>query len=63
MLPIGHHSDYDLKYFRKDHTLTKDFLINIIINDPKYKEYIPDNISLKSITRDYMLSVSLILIV
>ena len=58
LLPIGHHSDYDLKYFRKDHTLTKDFLINIIQNNQIYQSYLPDNINLKSISRDYILSVS-----
>ena len=62
LMPIGHHADYDLKYFRKDHILTKDFLINIIQNDQKYRDYIPDNIALKSLTRDYLLSVSFILI-
>lgn len=62
LLPIGHHVDYDLKYFRKDHTLTKDFLLNIIKNDQIYQSYLPDNTDLKALSRDYLLSVSIYII-
>ena len=57
-MPLGHHTDYDLKYFRKDHLLTKEFLITIIKNNGDYQEYIPDNLDLKLLSRDYILSVS-----
>ena len=60
LLPLGHHSDYNIKYFRKGNVLTKEFLINIINEDPAYKQYLPDNISIKSLSRDYILSVSTI---
>lgn len=59
LLPIGSNADYDLKYFQKEHTLTKDFLINIIKNDQIYPSYLPDSVNLKSLSRDYLLSVSL----
>ena len=62
LLPLGHHSDYSLKYFRKDKILTKEFLINIIQNDALYKPYFPDNIKLSNITRDFLLSVRIYLI-
>lgn len=58
LLPLGHHTDFHLKYFRKDNVLTKDFLIKIIEEEPSYKLYLPDGIELKSLTRDYILSVS-----
>ena len=58
LLPIGHHTDFHLKYFRKDNLLTKEFLIKIINDEPNYKLYLPDNIEIKSLSRDYILSVS-----
>ena len=54
-----HHVDYDLKYFWKEHALTKDLLLNIIKNDQIYQSYLPDNTDLKALFRDYLLSVSL----
>ena len=59
LLPLGHHNDFNLRYFRKDHILTKEFLIGIISKDPNYKIYMPDNIELKTLSHDYLLSVSL----
>lgn len=59
LLPLGHHSDFHLKYFRKEHILTKQFLIEILKKDPSYNLYLPDGVELKSLTRDYILSVSL----
>ena len=43
LLPLGHHTDFNLKYFRKDNLLTKEFLIKIINEEQKYKLYLPDN--------------------
>ena len=60
LLPIGHHTDFHLKYYRKDNLLTKEFLVKIINEEQKYKLYLPDNIELKSLSRDYILSVSLL---
>lgn len=60
LLPLGHHTDFNLKYFRKDSLLTKEFLIKIINDEPNYKLYLPDNIELKSLSRDYILSVSVL---
>ena len=62
LLPLGHHSDYNIKYFRKDKILTKEFLINLIQNDARYKPYFPDNAKLSNITRDFLLSVRTYLI-
>lgn len=58
LLPLGHHNDYNFKYFKKVHILTKDFLTSIINKNQAYAQYIPDNTSIKSLSRDYILSVS-----
>ena len=58
LLSIGHYTDFHLKYFRKDNLLTKEFLIKIINDEPNYKLYLPDNIEIKSLSRNYILSVS-----
>ena len=62
LIPLGHHSDFNLRYYRKDKVLTKAFLIKIIQDKEEYKDYFPDNIKFENITRDFLLSVSKFLI-
>ena len=38
--------------------LTKSFLIEIIKDKPKYSEYLPDNVKLENISKDYLFSVN-----
>ena len=56
---MGKHSDYKLNYFRSDKSLTKEFLLNIIRAKNVYNKFLPDNIKLENLSRDFMFSVSL----
>ena len=57
-LPIGFQTGFNLNYFRKGETLNKSYIINKIKNNPKLKDYLPDNVSPMSLTRDFLLTVS-----
>ena len=59
-LPVGFQTGFNLNYFRKGETLNKAYLINRINNNPKFKDYLPDNVSLMSLSRDFLLAVSLL---
>jgi hypothetical protein len=58
-LPIGFQTGFNLNYFRKGETLNKAYIISKIGNNQKFKEYIPDNVSLMSLSRDFLLTVSI----
>ena len=62
MLPIGKHTDYKLKYFRGDGSLTKDFLIKIIKSKIAYNKFLPDGIKYENLSKDFLFSVRNILI-
>ena len=57
-LPVGFQTGFNLNYFRKGETLNKAYIINRINNNPKFKDYLPDNVSLMSLSRDFLLTVS-----
>lgn len=57
-LPVGFQTGFNLNYFRKGETLNKAYIINRINNNPKFKDYLPDNVSLMSLSRDFFLTVS-----
>ena len=57
-LPVGFQTGFNLNYFRKGETLNKAYIINKINNNPKFKDYLPDNVSLMSLSRDFLLTVS-----
>lgn len=57
-LPVGFQTGFNLNYFRKGETLNKAYIINKIANNPKFGEYLPDNISPMSLSRDFLLTVS-----
>lgn len=59
-LPIGFQSGFHLSYFRKGETLNKEYIINKISGNPNFKYYIPDGISPMSLTRDFLLTVSIL---
>ena len=58
-LPVGFQTGFNLNYFHKGETLNKYYIINKISNNPKFSEYLPDNISLISVSRDFLLTVRL----
>lgn len=62
LFPIGLHMDYGLGCFGGGRVLAEDFLINVILNEGKYKYYLPGGVSLKSVSRGCLLSVNLDLI-
>ena len=62
-LPVGFQTGFNLNYFRKGETLNKTYIINKIINNPKFKDYVPDNISLMCLSRDFLLTVSLLFLI
>ena len=57
-LPVGFQTGFNLNYFRKGETLNKLYIINKLGNNPKLKDYLPDNVSPMSLTRDFLLTVS-----
>ena len=61
LLPIGRHNDFRLNYFRNGGILTKEFLIKIVKSKVEYAPYLPDNIKLESLSKDFLFSVSIIL--
>ena len=60
-LPVGFQTGFNLNYFHKGETLNKCYIINKISNNLKFSEYLPDNISLMSLSRDFLLTVRLYL--
>ena len=57
-LPVGFQTGFNLNYFRKGETLNKAYIINKINNNPKFKDYLPDNVSPMCLSRDFLLTVS-----
>ena len=57
-LPVGFQTGFNLNYFRKGETLNKAYIINKINNNPKFKDYLPDNVSTFCLSRYFLLTVS-----
>lgn len=57
LLPIGGHSDFKLSYFRGDGVLTKNFLIKIVKSKKDYEKFLPDEIKLENLSKDFLFSV------
>ena len=47
-----------MPYFRGEGLLTKKFVISLIKGKPKYLEYLPDNVRLENLSKDFLFSVS-----
>ena len=60
-LPINMSSGFDLPYFKNGDTLNKNYIINKILGNEIYKEYIPEGIDLNKLSRKFILSVSLLI--
>ena len=58
-LPIGFRTGFPLNSFRKDETLNKQYIINKIMNNPKFKDYIPNGVNPMYLTRDFLLTLSI----
>ena len=53
---------YDINSFSKEITLSKDYIIGIMIGNSEYWKYVPDNINPKKLTRAFLLTVIIIII-
>lgn len=62
-LPISMSAGFDLPYFRNGDTLNKNYIINKISGNEIYKEYIPEGIDLNKLSRKFILSVSLLILI
>ena len=62
-MPLGWSTGFNLKYFRKGEKLTKDYIIQKMIGNEKYGDYVPDRVSPRLLSRDFLLSVSLVYII
>ena len=58
-MPLGWSTGFNFKYFRKGEKLTKDYIIQKMIGNQKYDDYIPDRVSPRLLSRDFLLSVNL----
>ena len=57
IIPLGKHGEYFLPYFKNGKILTKSFLISFIRGKPKYVDYLPDNVKLEKLSKDFLYSV------
>jgi hypothetical protein len=55
-LPLGWGTGFNLKYFKHGKTLTKKYIIEQMMGNAKYGDYVPDKISPNSLSRDFSLS-------
>ena len=56
-LPLSVSSGFDLSYFLTGETLTKNYIINKMIENNVYNDYIHDGIDLMKLSRKFLLSV------
>ena len=61
-LPIGFQTGFNLNFFRKGETLNKEYIIKKISLNPNFYNYIPDGISPMSLTPDFLLTVSILIL-
>lgn len=59
-LPLSASSGYDLSYFRKGETLTKNYIINKMMENNVYNDYLPDGIDFTKLSRKFLLSVRIL---
>ena len=57
---MGWSSGFNLKYFKKGEKLTKKYIIQKMMGNEKYGDYVPDRTSPHSLSRDFLLSVRLL---
>ena len=59
-LPLSVSSGFDLSYFRKGETLTKNYIINKMMENNVYSDYVPDGVDFTKLSRKFLLSVSIL---
>lgn len=57
LLPLGMGTGFSFRYFTSTHMFTKSFLWNYFVNDMELKAFIPDDVSVECLSRDYLFSV------
>lgn len=57
LLPLGMGTGFSFRYFTSSHLFTKAYIWNYFANDLDLKAYIPDDVSVESLGRDYLFSV------
>ena len=57
LLPLGCFGGFNIPYFSKSKKLTKDDILKKFIGDEQLLSYLPDNLDIKSITRELLLSI------
>ena len=57
LLPLGCFGGFNLPFYTKNKKLTKEYIFAKFQNDENLLVYLPDNIQLTSITREFLLSV------
>ncbi len=62
MIPLGKVGGFSFPYFTKPNLFTKEYLINKLLNIPEAKLYLPDSVKLKSLSREFLINVSIIIL-
>ena len=57
LLPLGCFGGFNLPYYSKSKKLTKEYIFQKFLNDQNLLSYLPDNVNLTGITREFLLSV------
>lgn len=57
LLPLGCFGGFNLPYYTKNKKMTKEYIFQKFNNDPNLLSYLPDNVQLTSLTREFLLSV------
>ena len=57
LLPLGSIGGYSLPYYTKENVLTKEKIFENFVGDGTLLQYLPDNVNLKTIPRDFLLCV------
>ena len=56
-MEFGKSSGYSFRYFTKDKSFTKTYILHELAAFPDAKLYLPDDVNQKYLTRDYLFSV------
>ena len=60
---MGWSSGFNLKYFKKGERLTKNYIIQKMMGNAKYGEYVPDRTSPHLLSREFLLSVRIFYVI
>lgn len=57
LLPIGSYTGFSFNYYTKDHSFTRQHLYNLISRKPELMKFIPSDIGVDGLDRNYLLAV------